>query len=148
MTLAGIGCVGEFHYLHHGPDGSPYADLNAMSRALIEAAAEAGIRITLLDACYLAGGLDPAGWSLPLTGPQLRFGDGTAQAWAKRVSLLGADEHGKLGPSARVGAAIHSVRAVPPEQMGTVAAWTHSRGAPPPVPRPADGAENRGGLHA
>jgi len=130
MTLAGIGCVGEFHYLHHGPDGTPYADPNAMSRALIEAAAEAGIRITLLDACYLSGGLDPAGWSLPLSGPQLRFGDGTAQAWAKRVSLLGADEHGMLRPSARVGAAIHSVRAVAPEQMATVAAWTHATGAP------------------
>jgi formiminoglutamate deiminase len=130
MTLAGIGCVGEFHYVHHAPDGTPYADPNAMGRALIEGAADAGLRITLLDACYLSGGLDPAGWSLPLTGPQLRFGDGTAQAWAKRISLLGADEHGMLGPSARVGAAIHSVRAVPPDQMATVAAWTHATGAP------------------
>ncbi len=101
-----------------------------MGRALIEAATQAGIRITLLDTCYLAGGLDPAGGSLPLAGPQLRFGDGTAQGWAARVGSLGADEHGMLGPGARMGAAIHSVRAVPPDQMRTVAAWTHPSGAP------------------
>jgi formiminoglutamate deiminase len=130
MALAGIGCVGEFHYVHHKPDGNPYADPNAMGRALIEAATQAGIRITLLDTCYLAGGLDPAGGSLPLAGPQLRFGDGTAQAWAARVGSLGADEHGLVGPAARVGAAIHSVRAVPPGEMRTVAAWTRSSGAP------------------
>ncbi|HUZ55918.1 MAG TPA: formimidoylglutamate deiminase [Streptosporangiaceae bacterium] len=130
MTLAGIGCVGEFHYLHHGPDGVGYADPNAMGRALIEAAAQAGLRITLLDTCYLSGGLDPAGGSVPLAGQQLRFGDGTAQAWANRVSSLGADARGMLGPAARAGAAIHSVRAVPPDQMPTVAAWTHSCGAP------------------
>jgi formiminoglutamate deiminase len=148
MTLAGIGCVGEFHYVHHGPDGTPYADPNVMSRALIEGAADAGLRITLLDACYLSGGLDPAGWSLPLSGPQLRFGDGTALAWAKRVSLLGADEHGMLGSSARVGAAIHSVRAVPPEQMATVAAWPHATGAPLHVHLSEQIAENNACLAA
>jgi Cytosine deaminase and related metal-dependent hydrolases len=53
MALAGITCVGEFHYVHHQPDGTPYADPNAMGHALIQAAAEAGLRITLLDTCYL-----------------------------------------------------------------------------------------------
>jgi len=148
MTLAGISCVGEFHYVHHGSDGTPYADPNAMSLALIEGAAEAGLRITLLDACYLSGGLDPAGWSLPLSGPQVRFGDGTAQEWAKRVGLLGTDEHGMLGPSAMVGAAIHSVRAVPPEQMATVAAWTHATGAPLHVHLSEQVAENNACLAA
>jgi hypothetical protein len=57
MALAGITNVGEFHYVHHGPGGAPYADPNAMGHALIEAARAAGIRITLLDACYLAGGI-------------------------------------------------------------------------------------------
>ncbi len=130
MALAGISCVGEFHYLHHGPGGRRYSDPNVMSRALIEAAAQAGLRITLLDTCYLTGGLDREGGSMPLAGPQLRFGDGTAQAWVKRVGLLGADECGVLGPAARVGAAIHSVRAVPPAQMHPVVAWTHQVGAP------------------
>ena len=61
MALAGITCVGEFHYLHHGPDGTPYDDPNAMGHALYEAAADAGIRLTLLDTCYLKGGLTPEG---------------------------------------------------------------------------------------
>jgi len=148
MTLAGIGCVGEFHYLHHGPGGVPYADQNAMSRALIEAAGQAGLRITLLDTCYLSGGLDPAGWSNPLAGPQLRFGDGTAQAWAKRVGALGADSRGTLSPSARIGAAIHSVRAVPPEEMGTVVAWSHASGAPLHVHLSEQVAENDACLAA
>ena len=58
MALAGITCVGEFHYLHHAPDGTPYDDPNAMGRAVLAAAADAGIRITLLDACYLHGGIE------------------------------------------------------------------------------------------
>ena len=53
MVLAGITAVGEFHYLHHGPDGKPYRDSNAMGYALITAAGEAGLRITLLDTLYL-----------------------------------------------------------------------------------------------
>ena len=68
MALAGVTAVGEFHYLHHGPDGRPYDDPNAMGLALIQAAAEAGIRITLIDACYLHGGIDA-----PPEGAQRRF---------------------------------------------------------------------------
>src|SRR6185503_14722368 len=58
MALAGISAVGEFHYLHHGPGGVPYEDPNAMGHALVAAAREAGLRITLLDTCYLAGGVE------------------------------------------------------------------------------------------
>src|SRR3712207_9481240 len=61
MALAGITCVGEFHYLHHPPRGGRYADPNAMAEGLVQAAADAGIRLTLLDARYLAGGLDGGG---------------------------------------------------------------------------------------
>jgi formiminoglutamate deiminase len=148
MTLAGIGCVGEFHYLHHGPFGVPYADPNAMGRALVQAAHEAGLRITLLDTCYLSGGLDPTGASLPLAGPQVRFGDGTSAAWVKRVGQLGGDEHGLLDPAARVGAAIHSVRAVPPDQMHPVEAWTSRTGAPLHVHLSEQVAENEACLAA
>jgi formiminoglutamate deiminase len=130
MALAGVTCVGEFHYLHHGPGGVPYADPNEMSRALVRAAAEAGLRITLLDTCYLAGGLGSDGGQLPLAGPQLRFGDGDSSRWAARLAALGAGESGSLGPGARVGAAIHSVRAVPPAQMPEVVGWSHRHGAP------------------
>ncbi|HUC59178.1 MAG TPA: formimidoylglutamate deiminase [Streptosporangiaceae bacterium] len=148
MALAGIGCVGEFHYLHHGPSGVAYADPNAMGRALVQAAAEAGLRITLLDTCYLSGGLDAHGASLPLEGAQLRFGDGTAAAWARRVDQLGASSHGLLGPAARAGAAIHSVRAVPPEQMPPVVAWARQTGAPLHVHLSEQVAENEACLAA
>jgi cytosine/adenosine deaminase-related metal-dependent hydrolase len=150
MTLAGVTCVGEFHYLHHRGDGRPYDDPNAMGRALIQAAADAGLRMTLLDACYLSGGLAPmaptaptaptapetpaaparAPRMLPLAGPQLRFGDGNAARWAARVTGLGPDEHGMITPHVRAGAAIHSVRAVPRNQMHPVVAWAHRFGAP------------------
>jgi formiminoglutamate deiminase len=115
MALAGVTCVGEFHYLHHAPRGVPYADANAMGAAVMLAAREAGIRITLLDTCYLAGGLAAAG-HLPLDETQHRFSDGTAERWAARWAALHPAAH------ARVGAAIHSVRAVPRDQLGEVVA--------------------------
>jgi formiminoglutamate deiminase len=130
MALAGVTCVGEFHYLHHGPGGAPYDDPNAMGHALLQAAAEAGIRITLLDTCYLTAGLAVDGERQPLQGPQLRFGDGDSGRWAERVEQLGPDSHGVLAPHARAGAAIHSVRAVPRSQMPEVAAWSRRYGAP------------------
>ncbi|SCL52972.1 formiminoglutamate deiminase [Micromonospora citrea] len=133
MALAGITCVGEFHYLHHDPDGTPYADPNAMSEALVEAAAHAGIRITLLDTCYLTATVD----GQPLAGPQRRFGDGDALRWAERAAAFApTDDH------ARVGAAIHSVRAVPAGQLATVANWADSRGAPLHVHLSEQPAEN------
>jgi formiminoglutamate deiminase len=141
MALAGVSCVGEFHYLHHQPDGRPYADPNAMGRAVVQAAAEAGLRVTLLDACYLTGGLDPSG-VLPLAGPQVRFSDGDAARWATRVEALGLDEHGLISPHARAGAALHSVRAVPPEHMHPVVGWSRRRGAPLHVHMSEQRAEN------
>lgn len=119
MTLAGVTCVGEFHYLHHGPDGTPYADPNAMGRAVVQAAREAGLRLTLLDTCYLTGGLGRS-----LEGAQRRFGDGTAARWSERVDQLSSDA------TTRIGAALHSVRAVPADQMPEVVEWARARGAP------------------
>lgn len=115
MALAGITSVGEFHYLHHQSGGRPYDDPNAMGEALRQAAHDAGIRLTLLDTCYLAGGLTAEG-HLPLNDAQARFGDGTADGWASRVSSLTGDA------TTRIGAAIHSVRAVPREAIPTVVA--------------------------
>ena len=119
MALAGITCVGEFHYLHHRADGTPYDDPNAMGRAVIQAAREAGIRITLLDACYLHGGIGEE-----LSGAQRRFGDGDADRWAARVGELDGDA------GTRIGAAIHSVRAVDPDSAAAVATWADEREAP------------------
>jgi formiminoglutamate deiminase len=109
MVAAGVTSVGEFHYLHHQPDGTPYDDPNAMGRALVEAAARAGLRITLLDTCYLS-----AGFGKPPEGVQVRYDDGGAEAWAGRVAELEDTDR------SRVGAAIHSVRAVPRPQLGSV----------------------------
>ncbi|MGW6710099.1 formimidoylglutamate deiminase [Streptomyces sp. NPDC054956] len=131
MALAGITNVGEFHYVHHAPGGTPYADPNAMGEALIEAAAEAGIRITLLDTAYLSSGFGQAPEP-----HQLRFSDGTAEAWAERVSALKPREH------ALIGAAVHSVRAVPAGQLATVARWAEERRAPLHVHLSEQTAEN------
>ena len=110
MVLGGITAVGEFHYLHHGPGGSRYDDPNAMGAALIAAARDAGLRIALLDTCYVSGGFDQ-----PLNEVQQRFSDGDATGWAARVQeLRGSDD-------VVIGAAAHSVRGVPREQLGTVA---------------------------
>ncbi len=120
MALAGVTTVGEFHYLHHGNGGARYDDPNEMGRVLMAAAAEAGVRITLLDSCYLHGGIGE-----PPDGAQLRFSDGSADAWVKRVEELAEEED-----SARVGAAIHSMRAVDPEAAAVVARWARERDAP------------------
>jgi formiminoglutamate deiminase len=113
MAAAGITTVGEFHYLHHQPDGTPYDDPNAMGHALVAAAAEAGIRVALLDTCYLS-----SGFGRPPEGAQVRYSDGDAERWAERVAGIRHD---------LVGAAVHSVRAVPREQVGTVVAGAAGR---------------------
>jgi formiminoglutamate deiminase len=118
LALAGVTCVGEFHYLHHAPGGVRYADPNAMGHAVAQAAREAGIRITVLDTCYLSGG-----FGADLTPPQLRFSDGDVHGWLGRVSRFDP------GAGARGGAAVHSVRAVPPDAIELVAEWA-ARGAP------------------
>jgi formiminoglutamate deiminase len=119
MALAGVTAVGEFHYLHHGPGGARYDDPNALGKAVIAAAREAGIRITLLDTCYLHGGI-----GRQAEGVQLRFSDGSAEAWAERVDQL------EPGEGARIGAAIHSVRAVDPEAAARTAAFAAARSWP------------------
>jgi formiminoglutamate deiminase len=105
MALSGVTCVGEFHYLHHAPNGTPYADPNAMGHALTEAASEAGIRLVLLDTLYLTSTVD----GQPPDRVQRRFSDGSLDAWQDRRNK----DHG---------AAIHSVRAVPAELLTEVAA--------------------------
>jgi formiminoglutamate deiminase len=113
MALAGVTCVGEFHYLHHAAGGAHYDDSNAMSEALTQAACDAGIRLTLLDTVYLCGGLDADGY-LPLSALQQRFSDGDVETWATRVAALAPRQ------GLRVGAAVHSIRAVPAEQLSAV----------------------------
>jgi formiminoglutamate deiminase len=121
MVLAGFTCVGEFHYLHHDRGGARYAQRNEMGQVLLDAAAAAGIRMTLLDTCYLQAGMTS---DSALTHTQLRFSDGSADDWAMRCDELTA------APAARVGAAIHSVRSVDPDSMSIVASWADAQDAP------------------
>ncbi len=120
MALAGITCVGEFHYLHHAPGGVTYHDPNAMGAALAQAASDAGIRLTLLDTCYLSGGFDR-----PVEGVQLRYADSDVDAWAERAEAFDADPR-----CVRRAAALHSVRAVPAEAMHSVARYARESQAP------------------
>jgi formiminoglutamate deiminase len=138
MALAGICAVGEFHYLHHDPAGRPYADPNAMGEALAEAAGRAGVRLTLIDTCYLRAGLD----GRPLAGAQVRFGDRDADAWAERAGAF------RERPGVRVAAGIHSVRAVDEAAMATVAAWAAGRDAPLHLHLSEQPAENQACLAA
>jgi formiminoglutamate deiminase len=122
MALAGFTAVGEFHYVHHRPGGDRYADANAMGRALLAAAGDAGLRITLIDACYLESAPGH-----PPQGAQVRFADKSAQAWAERVGELAGREP---GAGARLGAAVHSTRAVPPGSAELVARFSRANGLP------------------
>jgi formiminoglutamate deiminase len=121
MALAGITCVGEFHYLHHPAAGGRYDDPNAMAGALRDAADAAGVRLTLLDACYLRGGLSDDGSALPPDGVQRRFVDTDVDAWAERVSQLVPT------PTYRIGVAAHSLRAVPNEALQRIVAAAAGR---------------------
>lgn len=116
MVLAGFTLVGEFHYVHHRPGGKPFGDPNVMGLALRQAAEDAGIRMTLLDTCYLEGGLSGAG-HVELHPGQRRFSDGTVDAWAARMSARRPESD-----RVRLGAAIHSVRAVRREDLPKVVA--------------------------
>lgn len=124
MLLAGFTAVGEFHYVHHQPGGVPYAEPNEMGLAIIAAAEDVGIRLTLFDTCYLHGGLGEQGY-VEAGLVQRRFSDGKAKAWLERTGGL-ADGH-----RLRIGAAIHSLRAVDPEAMRVVAG--HAREADRPL---------------
>lgn len=110
MVTAGWTSVGEFHYVHHRSDGTPYRD-HAMELALADAAEAAGIRLVLLDTCYLAGGIGQ-----PLAAEQARFGDGDACGWLERWHSL-RDALADRSPLVTLGAALHSVRAVPREAL-------------------------------
>jgi formimidoylglutamate deiminase len=102
MRAAGFVAVGEFHYVHHRPDGTPYSPPNAMSLATAAAADEAGIDQVLLLTAY-----ERAGAGLPPTTGQRRFCDPDVATYLGRVEALAGER-----PAGRVGLAPHSVRAV------------------------------------
>ncbi|WP_028920786.1 formimidoylglutamate deiminase [Pseudoxanthomonas suwonensis] len=113
MLEAGFTTVCEFHYLHHAPDGSAYADPAAMSQALVAAARDTGIRLTLLPVLYMTGGFDRR----PLSARQRRFGH-DLEGFLRLFGTLRAQEDATL----RVGVAFHSLRAVPAEALSAALA--------------------------
>lgn len=113
MLEAGYTTVCEFHYLHHAPDGAPYAPASAMADALIDAARDTGIRLTLLPVLYIHGGFD----GRALVARQRRFGHDIDS-----YLRLFADLHARQDEHLRVGCALHSLRAVPADAIGAVLA--------------------------
>lgn len=131
MLRTGITSVGEFHYLHHQPDGTPYTDPNELALRVIAAAREVGIRIALLNVCYATGGIGE-----PLEDRQRRFRAESVAAFLDRTEALrervgGASAAG--GPRdgmVTVGVAPHSIRAVPRDWLPALRAWAVEHDAP------------------
>ena len=109
MLEAGYTSVCEFHYLHHGPDGRPYADDAALAHALLRAARTAGIGMTLLPVLYQTSGFG----GQPARADQARF----LRSTANMLSLLERLAPATQSQEAVLGLAPHSLRAVPPESL-------------------------------
>jgi formimidoylglutamate deiminase len=119
MAAAGYGTVGEFHYVHHRRDGTPYEEPNAMAHAVAEAAVTAGLRIVMLPAAYHRNGWD--GGHRPPEPGQRRFCDPDVEAFLERVEALRAWAASR--PWVSVGIAAHSVRAVPASWLSAIAQY-------------------------
>jgi formimidoylglutamate deiminase len=120
---AGYTTVGEFHYVHHQPDGTPYDDPNALAHAVVDAARAAGIRLVLLLTAYARAGRD-----LPPTPGQRRFCDASVEAYLARVDALRAELAGD--PLITVAYAPHSVRAVPRDWLEQISRHAAATGLP------------------
>jgi formimidoylglutamate deiminase len=121
MLEAGYTSVCEFHYLHHQPDGSAYADPAELSRVLMAAARDVGMRMTLLPVLYMTGGFD----GRALSPRQQRFGHGV-DAYLDLLQDLRRDEDESL----TVGACLHSLRAVPEDAMRVLLEAEHGHERP------------------
>ena len=124
MASTGITAVGEFHYIHHAPDGSTYSDPNLLAREVIRAAHNVGIRIALLRVAYAR-----AGYQTEANPQQARFIEPTPDTYLKHLEqLLDAPE--LKTAMAWAGVAPHSVRAVPLDYLKTIIAFANERGLP------------------
>src|ERR1700687_1433858 len=86
MALAGITAVGEFHYLHHAPDGSEYDDANLLAKEVVRAACDVGLRVALLRVAYAR-----AGFERDPNPQQARFIETDPQLYLKRLEKLRSD---------------------------------------------------------
>ena len=123
LARAGVRTVGEFHYVHHQADGTPYADRTVMSDAVIEAAKAEGLRIALLRVAY-----NRAGAGKEAEAPQRRFCDANIDDVLRDIDTLRARYAGD--PLVRIGVAPHSVRAIPPAWIAPLAAYADAHALP------------------
>jgi formimidoylglutamate deiminase len=126
MALSGITAVGEFHYLHHAADGTPYEDRNLLAKQILRAADEIGVKIALLRTAYVR-----AGWRKEPESGQARFITPQAQDFIADTDALAAfvQRQSRAG-RAWLGVAPHSVRAVPREYLLEVADYARARRFP------------------
>jgi formimidoylglutamate deiminase len=124
MALTGITAVGEFHYIHHARDGSTYSDPNLLSREVIRAARDVGIRIALLRVAY-----GRAGFQKEADPKQIRFIEGSPDTYLKHLEQLLAAPELKDG-LAWAGVAPHSVRAVPLDYLKAIVPFANERALP------------------
>ena len=124
MLEAGMTAVGEFHYLHHGPDGAPYQAPEEMSLRIFEAAKTANIALTHLPVLYRHGG-----FGTPPSKEQRRFVHHSADDFLRLVQAL----RPKLWPRARLGIAPHSLRAVDPQALTEAVRGLHTDDPEAPV---------------
>ena len=122
MILGGITAVGEFHYLHHSPEGAPYDDPNLLAKEVVRAARDVGLRIALLRVAYARAGFQ----TQPNPG-QARFIEHDPETYLRNVEKLIGDLD---VASAWVGLAPHSVRAVPLDYLRQVVAYANERELP------------------
>ena len=120
MLHAGITSVGEFHYLHRDVEGRSYLEPNELAHRVLDAAAEVGIRIALLNVCYATGAIGE-----PLRPEQRRFATPELDEYLRDTAELADAFAGD--PRVTVGIAPHSVRAVPREWLGELHAWAAER---------------------
>jgi len=123
MLRTGITTVGEFHYLHHQPDGRPYPDPNELAHRVIAAAGSVGMRIVLLNVCYATGGI-----GAPLGDRQRRFRAPSPEEFLERTHGLSTAVVDR--PMATVGIAAHSLRAVPRDWLPSLWGAAEDRDLP------------------
>ena len=128
MALSGITAVGEFHYLHNGPDGSPYNDPNLLAKQVVRAAQDVGLRIALLRVAYARSGYE----SEP-NPQQIRFIEKDSETYLRNLKQLSKDlgwTNDSPHATAWVGIAPHSVRAVPLDYLRQVVQFADERKLP------------------
>lgn len=123
LALSGVTLVGEFHYVHHQPDGTPYDNRIELAEACIRAAKDVGIRICLIRTAYMRGG-----YQQEMTAAQRRFSDPAIDLILHDVELLQARYEDD--PLVSIGVAAHSIRAVPLWANCELAAWAHEKQRP------------------